>query len=280
MSSNKNDNHTYKKLPEISQFKKLPEDFNDISLNARLHLNQIYSLFNSKRLENDLKSKERYRNEEGQMTNENQKSKNVKTPFINSEQALIRIKKFQNLQKNEILQHNGFQNYIQTNIVNYEKIKETIKRLDNKIHFSGHKEINNFPNLKNMSQKMLLPKIKIINDETKNETNENIKIKISNVNKNKNINNCKKKLLRSSSCDTCCLYLNRPLSPKSIDDSIKLTNKGGGLIYSNSIWRSKNMNNLVANYNSKNLSDKIQQMKNNRYKIIYNKDFYDYITNK
>ena len=278
MSLSKNESPKYEKLPDIIQYKKLPEDFNDISLNARFQLNQIYSLL-TKRGNNVPKYEQQYQDEEDKDINENQKINQEKNLFSNSEQTLIKIKKIQSLQKNKILQNKGFQNFIHSNIENYEKIKETIKKMDDKINTSNYKELNNLRKLKHKSQRMILPKIKIINDETKNENSENTKVKVITVCKIKNINNCKKKLLRSKS-DTCCLYLDTPLSPKSIDDNIKFTNKGGGLIYPNSIWRSKNINDIVSNYNSQNLLDKIQQMKNERYKVIHNKDFYYYIENK
>ena len=280
MSFTKIDDQIYKKLPDIIQNKEFPENFNDFSLNARFHLNQIYSLLNTKRVNNEEKYKKRHQYEQDNNINENQKNNQEKKEFDNSEEAIIRIKKIQNLQKNEILQHNGFKNYVKTNFANVEKLKKSMKKMEDEIQFSNHKKISNFHKRRNTSQKIILPKIKIINEERKNENNENSKTKIITVNKNKNVNNCKQKLLRSNSCDTCCLYLDRPLNPKSIADGVKLTNTGGGLMYSNSIWRSKNINNFVSNYNSQILFDKIQQMKNKRYKVIYNKDFYYYIDNK
>ena len=65
-------------------------------------------------------------------------------------------------------------------------------------------------------------------------------------------------------------FLDRPMSPLTNDKSIKSLPRGGGVLYSNSIWRTKKINDLIPKINYDALG-KLSEFKKKRNEIIYQK---------
>ena len=65
-------------------------------------------------------------------------------------------------------------------------------------------------------------------------------------------------------------FLDRPASPLTNDKSIKPLPNGGGILYSNSIWRIKKINDLIPRLNYDALG-KLNEFKRKRNEIIYKK---------
>ena len=68
-------------------------------------------------------------------------------------------------------------------------------------------------------------------------------------------------------------FLDRPISPLTNDKSIKSLPYGGGVLYSNSIWRTKKINDLIPKLNY-DVLEKLNEFKKKINEIIYKKENY------
>ena len=77
----------------------------------------------------------------------------------------------------------------------------------------------------------------------------------------------------------------KSLVPKSIDKTITTTPFGGAIFHFNSLMRNKNVNDLVPYYPTNKVQEKLKDYRNQRSKVIYNKDYiyhinHTFVTNK
>lgn len=92
---------------------------------------------------------------------------------------------------------------------------------------------------------------------------------LNNTKKNEKNNNSKE--IKSFEDSVFCL--NKSLIPMSIDKSVITTPFGGGLLHCNSIMRNKSITNLVPYYPTKRVQEKLRDYRNQRSKVIHNKDY-------
>lgn len=307
-----------KKYKITRQYKFLSNEFNPVSLKARLNLNQINNFLNEKEKDKKIIKKdntnlsednysdteENNRNNKNKMFQKEKKSK-AKSFVCPSDSVYKKLKNYQGLEKNKIFKEKGFIKYI-TKMIPNSKIVRNLKKVINE-KYNLHYDLYIFPkienkktssdknniSLKNPKKNENSSKIKsksiMINDsiniqkdiDKKNKTNGffNKKPKKHNLNKNIRIfsapkidwrekkKDWKKKNKNINEVDYR-FFLDRPISPLSNDKSVKPLPKGGGVLYSNSIWRTKKINDLVPRSNS-NVLEKLNDFKKKRNEIIY-----------
>lgn len=310
-----------KKYKITRQYKFLSNEFNPVSLKARLNLNQINNFLNEKeknnkkiKKDNSNLSEDNYsdteennRNNKNKMFQKENKSK-TKSFVCPSDSVYKKLKNYQGLEKNKIFKEKGFIKYI-TKMIPNSKIVHNLKKVINE-KYNLHYDLYIFPKIenkkiistdnKNVSLKcpkkeensskiksksksiMINDSINIQKDiDKKYKTNGflNKKAKKYNLNKNIRIMSAPKIDWREKKKDwkknnkninevDYRFFLDRPISPLSNDKSVKPLPNGGGVLYSNSIWRTKKINDLVPRSNS-NVLEKLNDFKKKRNEIIY-----------
>ena len=151
--------------------------------------------------------------------------------------------------------------------------------------FSISKINQNSKNSSKINQKSAITKVKNrrkLSTLSNNKSSSLVNIFDSSNNKKLNKYNNSKEL---KSFEESVFCLNKSLIPMSIDKSVITTPFGGGLLHCNSLMRNKNIKDLVPYYSPKKVQEKLLNYKNQRSKVIHNKDYmyiFDntFITNK
>lgn len=292
----------------LIRYKNLSDEFNQVSLGARYNLSQINLFLDKKsEIIKKINSKSiniynSFTNENLKsnlwFNNGTIKPKRLNSFISPSDIALKNLKLYQRFSRNDILGKNGIKIYSQKLKSNYKKVQDIQKNLENispvtheifrlskrpaiKIPFptNNQKKLINNVECKLLSNKIYRNFIKNCPiEERKNINNSKKKYNIVrkiNINKNHlnraksamNIkNNFNSKYSREN--ENYKFFLDHPKSPITQDKTIQITPKGGGLIYRNSVWRIKSVNDLVRPYSSSNTLDKLEEMNSKRKEII------------
>lgn len=233
-------------------------------------------------------------------------------PFVcPSDKEIKKLIYYQRLEKYKISKEKGFQNYIKKMIPNSQEVQNFQKRINN--NASLNYDFYIIPKIENKKKvlkkkrsivsafqvnKSIFTKNKyktITLEEKKNLGNQDNKYKTNglfkkiqkynfNIKNNKRVMSAPKfdwreKKLRwkeknkNVAEEDYKFYLDRPISPRTNDKSVKPLPGGGGVLYSNSIWRIKKINDLIPRLNYDAL-EKLNNFKKKRNEIIYKKDNY------
>ena len=298
-----------KKYKITRQYKYLSNEFNPVSLKARYHLRQINSFLKEKEEKNNQKQSKNendiYDLEEEEkkkiLKNNIKKAKKAKLKsFVcPSDKEFKKLKNYQIWQKFKAAKEHGFKNYIKKMIPNSNDVQNLQKLINEKssllYDFYIIQKIDDkkplIPNQKNIFPD--LSKTIINNDNI--HRNKNIKyrtnsfgffkkIKKLEITKNKRVMSAPKIDWRAKKEkwkeknknipeENYKFFLDRPISPLTNDKSIKSLPYGGGVLYSNSIWRTKKINDLIPKLNYDVLG-KLNEFKKKRNEIIYKKENY------
>ena len=282
-------------------YKNLPNEINPVSLRARFNLHQI-NLFLKKKedeLEKDLylknnKNKNLSVNEFDQNNaidnKENDSNinisnqQNINSFFFPSHSKFKLIKEYQQYQKERMLKEKGFKSYI-------SRIKSSHKFIQNlkKAFPDKSSSMYDFFTIPKIPKKNQIPiKRDITSASHLYYKSENKYRKIPKINKEKEN---KKKIKRIMSAqrinwfekdkewrrknkfiheEDYNFFLDRPITPLTLDKSVKALPSGGGVLHCNSIWRIKKINDLIPDNKLKPLK-KINDYKKQRDEIIYKK---------
>ena len=209
---------------------------------------------------------------------------NVKSNNNNSITFLPKINSnYSNIEKDKENESNYFydiSNNYQKRLIRNKSMDELIKN-----SFSISKINQNSKNSSKINQKSAITKVKNrrkLSTLSNNKSSSLVNIFDSSNNKKLNKYNNSKEL---KSFEESVFCLNKSLIPMSIDKSVITTPFGGGLLHCNSLMRNKNINDLVPYYSPKKVQEKLLNYKNQRSKVIHNKDYmyiFDntFITNK
>ena len=282
-------------------YKKLPNEINPVSLRARFNLQQI-NLFLKKKeaeIEKDLYLKKNNNknlsvNEFDQNSSRDNKEnnsninlsnqQNVNSFFFPSHSKFKLIKEYQQYQKERMLKEKGFKSYI-TRIKSSHKFIQNLKRtLPNK-----SSSLYDFFTNPKIPKKNQLPKKRDITSASHlYYKSENKYRKKLNINKDKeNKKNIKrvmsaqrinwfekdkewKKKNKFIHEEDYNFFLDRPITPLTLDKSVKALPSGGGILHCNSIWRIKKINDLIPD-NKLTPLKKLNNYKKRRDEIIYKK---------
>ena len=199
---------------------------------------------------------------------------NVKSNNNNSINLLPKINNnYSNIEKdNKENDSNYFydisNNYYQKRLIRNKSMDELMKN-----SFSISKINQNSINASKINQNSVIPKQK--NRRKLSTISDNRSSSLMNIfdnsnNKKQNKYNNSKEL---KSFEESVFCLNKSLIPMSIDKSVITTPFGGGLLHCNSLMRNKNINDLVPYYSPKKVQEKLLNYRNQRNKIIHNKDY-------
>ena len=197
---------------------------------------------------------------------------NVKSNNYNSINLLPKINNnYSNIEKDKENESNYF--YDISN--NYPKRLIRNKSMDElvKNSFSLSKINPNSINSSKINQNSVMAKAKNrrkLSTLSNNKSSSLVNIFDSSNNKKLNKYNNSKEL---KSFEESVFCLNKSLIPMSIDKSVITTPFGGGLLHCNSLMRNKNINDLVPYYSPKKVQEKLLNYKNQRNKVIHNKDY-------
>lgn len=238
-----------------------------------------------------------------------EETKQIKPFVCPSDKEIKKLIYYQRLEKHKISKENGFQNYIKKmlpNSMDVQNFQNKINKnasLNYDFYVMPKIEIKKQILTKKRSIVSAFQVNKSIFNKNKNRTfidkenkyirNKNNKYNTSGFLKKKekynfNINNHKrvmsapkldwreKKLKwkeknKNVAEEDYKFYLDRPISPLTNDKSVKPLPRGGGVLYSNSIWRIKKINDLVPKLNY-DAVEKLNDFKKKRNEIIYNKE--------
>ena len=298
-----------KKYRITRQYKYLSNEFNPVSLKARYHLRQINSFLKEKEEKNNQKQSKNendiYNLEEEEkkkiLKNNIKKAKKAKLKsFVcPSDKEFKKLKNYQIWQKFKAAKEDGFKNYIKKMIPNSNDVQNLQKLINEKssllYDFYIIQKIDDKKPLIPI-QKNIFPDLSktIINNDNIHR-NKNIKyrtnsfgffkkIKKLEITKNKRVMSAPKIDWRAKKEkwkeknknipeENYKFFLDRPISPLTNDKSIKSLPYGGGVLYSNSIWRTKKINDLIPKLNYDVLG-KLNEFKKKRNEIIYKKENY------
>lgn len=298
-----------KKYRITRQYKYLSNEFNPVSLKARYHLRQINSFLKEKEEKNNQKQSKNendiYDLEEEEkkkiLKNNIKKAKKAKLKsFVcPSDKEFKKLKNYQIWQKFKAAKEHGFKNYIKKMIPNSNDVQNLQKLINEKssllYDFYIIQKIDDKKPLIPI-QKNIFPDLSktIINNDNIHR-NKNIKyrtnsfgffkkIKKLEITKNKRVMSAPKIDWRAKKEkwkeknknipeENYKFFLDRPISPLTNDKSIKSLPYGGGVLYSNSIWRTKKINDLIPKLNYDVLG-KLNEFKKKRNEIIYKKENY------
>ena len=298
-----------KKYKITRQYKYLSNEFNPVSLKARYHLRQINSFLKEKEEKNNQKQSKNendiYDLEEEEkkkiLKNNIKKAKKAKLKsFVcPSDKEFKKLKNYQIWQKFKAAKEHGFKNYIKKMIPNSNDVQNLQKLINEKssllYDFYIIQKIDDKKPLIPI-QKNIFPDLSktIINNDNIHR-NKNIKyrtnsfgffkkIKKLEITKNKRVMSAPKIDWRAKKEkwkeknknipeENYKFFLDRPISPLTNDKSIKSLPYGGGVLYSNSIWRTKKINDLIPKLNYDVLG-KLNEFKKKRNEIIYKKENY------
>ena len=236
-------------------------------------------------------------------------SKKIKPFVCPSDKEIKKLIYYQRLEKYKISKEKGFQNYIKKMIPNSQEVHNFQRRIND--NASLNYDFYIIPKIENKKKilnrkrsivsafqvnKSIFTKNKyktIAFEEKKYLGNQEKKFKVNglfkkiqkynfNVKNNKRVMsapkfNWREKKLRwkeknkNVAEEDYKFYLDRPISPITNDKSVKPLPRGGGVLYSNSIWRIKKINDLIPRLNYDAL-EKINNFKKKRNEIIYKKD--------
>lgn len=239
------------------------------------------------------------------------KSKKIKPFVCPSDKEIKKLIYYQRLEKYKISKEKGFQNYIKKMIPNSQEVQNFQKRINN--NASLNYDFYIIPKIENKKEvlnkkrsivsafqvnKSIFTKNKyktITLEEKKSLGNQDHIYKTNglfkkiqkynfNIKNNKRVMSAPKydwreKKLRwkeknkNVAEEDYKFYLDRPISPITNDKSVKPLPGGGGVLYSNSIWRIKKINDLIPRLNYDAL-EKLNNFKKKRNEIIYKKDNY------
>jgi len=298
-----------KKYKITRQYKYLSNEFNPVSLKARYHLRQINSFLKEKEEKNNQKQSKNendiYDLEEEEkkkiLKNNIKKAKKAKLKsFVcPSDKEFKKLKNYQIWQKFKAAKEHGFKNYIKKMIPNSNDVQNLQKLINEKssllYDFYIIQKIDDKKPLIPI-QKNIFPDLSktIINNDNIHR-NKNIKyrtnsfgffkkIKKLEITKNKRVMSAPKIDWRAKKEkwkeknknipeENYKFFLDRPISPLTNDKSIKSLPYGGGVLYSNSIWRTKKINDLIPKLNY-DVLEKLNEFKKKRNQIIYKKENY------
>ena len=298
-----------KKYKITRQYKYLSNEFNPVSLKARYHLRQINSFLKEKEEKNNQKQSKNendiYNLEEEEkkkiLKNNIKKAKKAKLKsFVcPSDKEFKKLKNYQIWQKFKAAKEHGFKNYIKKMIPNSNDVQNLQKLINEKssllYDFYIIQKIDDKKPLIPI-QKNIFPDLSktIINNDNIHR-NKNIKyrtnsfgffkkIKKLEITKNKRVMSAPKIDWRAKKEkwkeknknipeENYKFFLDRPISPLTNDKSIKSLPYGGGVLYSNSIWRTKKINDLIPKLNY-DVLEKLNEFKKKRNEIIYKKENY------
>ena len=197
---------------------------------------------------------------------------NVKSNNNNSITFLPKINSnYSNIEKDKENESNYFydiSNNYQKRLIRNKSMDELIKN-----SFSISKINQNSKNSSKINQKSAITKVKNrrkLSTLSNNKSSSLVNIFDSSNNKKLNKYNNSKEL---KSFEESVFCLNKSLIPMSIDKSVITTPFGGGLLHCNSLMRNKNINDLVPYYSPKKVQEKLLNYKNQRSKVIHNKDY-------
>ena len=298
-----------KKYRITRQYKYLSNEFNPVSLKARYHLRQINSFLKEKEEKNNQKQSKNendiYDLEEEEkkkiLKNNIKKAKKAKLKsFVcPSDKEFKKLKNYQIWQKFKAAKEHGFKNYIKKMIPNSNDVQNLQKLINEKssllYDFYIIQKIDDKKPLIPI-QKNIFPDLSktIINNDNIHR-NKNIKyrtnsfgffkkIKKLEITKNKRVMSAPKIDWRAKKEkwkeknknipeENYKFFLDRPISPLTNDKSRKSLPYGGGVLYSNSIWRTKKINDLIPKLNY-DVLEKLNEFKKKRNEIIYKKENY------
>ena len=247
--------------------------------------------------------------ERNKIDNNNNMDEKIKESKSNSflcpsSDLIKKIKNFQIWNKNKILKQSGFQGYFNSLVPNSNIVKIIKNKINDQAGLNSNfyicpqianKTTINFNNKRKISSALLKytkyqtcdlsSKMKRTKDG-KSKTNRFIRLnkpalnliqkKVKRVMSAPKIDWKEKKRKwkeknKNVAEEDYRFYLDRPLSPRYNDKSVKLLPKGGGVLYSNSIWRTKKINDLVPKlcYNA---LCYLKDFKRKRKEIIYRKE--------
>ena len=290
-----------KKNKITRRYKNLPNEINTVSLRARFNLHQI-NLFLKKKedeIEKDLylekkNNKNLSVNEFDQNSSRDNKENDNNFNLLNQQQInsfffpsnskFKLIKEYQQNQKEHLLKEKGFKSYIARIKSSHKFIQNLKKELPEKS--SSFYDILTIPKIPKKNQ---LPKKRDIASASHlYYKSENKFRKIPKISKDKEN---KKKIRRTMSAqrinwfeknkewkrknkfiheEDYKFFLDRPITPLTLDKSVKALPSGGGVLHCNSIWRIKKINDLIPDNKLKPLK-KINDYKKKRDEIIYKK---------
>ena len=282
-------------------YKNLSNEINPVSLRARFNLQQI-NLFLRKKvaeMEKELylkrnNNKNRSVNEVDQNSSRDNKENNdninisnqqkENSFFFPSHSKFKLIKEYQKYQKEHMLKEKGFKNYISRIKSSHKFIQNIKKAIPDK-----SSSLYDFYTIPKIPKKNQLPKKRDISSASHlYYKSENKFRKIPKINKEKEN---KKKMKRTMSAqrinwfekdkewkrknkfineEDYNFFLDRPITPLTLDKSVKALPYGGGVLHCNSIWRFKKINDLIPDNKLKPLK-KINDYKKKRDEIIYKK---------
>ena len=234
------------------------------------------------------------------------KNKNKSKSFVcPSDKEFKKLKYYQQLERNKIAKEKGFQNYIQKMIPGSNNVQILLNLINKKSSLSydfyifpkkeNKKEINPYKRnaLSAFKKEEIFQKSKNKTMSINNKRNLDIKYKTNGFLKYNKEERYKKKdgknnrIMSAPKVDwkekkrkwkeknpniaeeDYKFFLDRPISPLTNDKSVKpLAKGGGGVLYSNSIWRTKKINDLVPRLNY-NVLGKLRDFKKKRNEIIY-----------
>ena len=159
-------------------------------------------------------------------------------------------------------------NYYQKRLIRNKSMDELMKN-----SFSISKINQNSINSSKINQNSVMPKQKNrrkLSTISNNRSSSLMNIFDNSNNKKQNKYNNSKEL---KSFEESVFCLNKSLIPMSIDKSVITTPFGGGLLHCNSLMRNKNINDLVPYYSPKKVQEKLLNYRNQRNKVIHNKDY-------
>lgn len=246
--------------------------------------------------------------EKNTIKHELEKAKKSRSFICPSEKEFKKLIQYQQLERIKISQKDGLQNYIQKmipysnevqnlqNLINkkaeleydfyiipkIENKKKVIPKKRRNIVSAFHIEKDIFT--KNKNKTIVIDRYIAKNRDNKYQTNGFFKRvhKInSTINNNKRIMSAPKIDWREKKQkwkeknkniheEDYKFFLDRPKSPITNDKSVKPLPNGGGVLYSNSIWRIKKINDLIPKLNIDALG-KLNDFKRKRKEIIYKK---------
>ena len=280
------------------QYRNLPIEFNPVSIKARFYLNQINLLLKEKEKEQKDKINAQKSKEEKNILDDSfkenininikkiPKMRKTQSLFFPSEKYFKKLKDYQKLNKNKLIKEKGFNTYIKKmipcgNLI--KNLKKTITEKSGVLHniyiIPKNKDKSNIYYKRDISSACFPKKRKFFHKiENKTKNNDIIKIKkekrimsaprIKYIDKNKEWIK-KNKFIPEVNYK---FFLDRPMEPMTRDRSVKALPFGGGILYCNSIWRTKKINDLIPNLHLKPLK-KINDYKKKRSDIIYKRNY-------
>ena len=271
-------------------------------------IEQNKELSEKDQLDDDTERENKKKKEKNSIKDELEKVKKSRSFICPSDKEFKKLIQYQQLERNKISQKNGLKNYIKKmipysnevqnlqNLINKKasleydlyiipKIENKKKVIPNKrrnIVSAFHIERDIF--IRNKNKTIVIDRYATKNKDNKYQTNgffRRINKYNSKISNNKRIMSAPKIDWREKKQkwkeknkniheEDYKFFLDRPISPLTNDKSVKPLPNGGGVLYSNSIWRIKKINDLIPRLNYDALG-KLNDFKRKRNEIIYKK---------